>query len=359
MAGSRSTRSPEIDALRGLAITLVVGSHVVLGCIESGALADDHPLALAYDWSHPFRVAAMVLVAGLFIHGALTKTTAWRYLASRGIVFGWLYLVWFVIQTGAELATNPWRNDPITSWTQVVDVWNPPAQLYFFPTLWVCTALVVLARGLAVLRDRPWLIVFAATALALATWGWAPPVIGLQFVSLVVFLALGNAVGLRRFTVFMAQPALVWIALGGAALVLYCSLQPTTLSGPNQYSALPLAGRLSDLVASCTGVVVICGAAVLIARTRVTLGVAAHLGVHSSAVFLAHIVVAAGTRIVLTALDTPVLVTVIVAWTLGILVPLALVHNAGRLRCRWLFEPPAALRLKRPLVTREAVPLGH
>lgn len=353
--GNRAPRSSEIDALRGLAIALVVGGHVVFGAMEAGAIPVDHPLARAYEWALPFRVASMVLVAGLFVQSAVARTSPWRYLTARGLLFGWLYLVWFVVQTAAEAATNPWRNHPMTSWIEVVDVWNPPAQLYFLPTLWVCTALVVLARSVPVLARRPWIVVLAAAALSIALWGWGPGVVGVKFLALVVFLAIGCAVGVRRFSVFLGLPSSVWVGLAGIATIVYCALDPLALAGPNEYSSFSLVERLTNLAASCIGVVMMCGAAVLIARTRILLGVTARLGVHSSSIYVAHIVVAAGARIVLDQVGTPPLVAIACAWALGVVVPLALAEHAPRFRVTWLFAPPVAF--ERCLLSRAAP--GH
>ena len=340
----------EVDAARGVAVTMVVGAHAVLGLLGAGALPEDHGLVAAYEITHVPRVAAIAFIAGLFIPGSLARRGALRLIRERAVLFGWLYVVWWTIQSAVGLVTDPLRNTPTT--LASLAIWNPPAQLYFFPALWVGTvlaiAVLVAPRHLARRTRHGRRAVVGWTgagltllaALALVTWGWVPPVLGVQYLALSFFVAVGAVLGLpgARHALRLATPA--WAGLGlvtGAVAVWSGTIG---VVGPTDRSSLPLDLRVVSLGATCAGVLALCAGAVLLARIPRVGGVLAWIGRRTMVVFTAHIVVVAGTRIALQALGVQPEAVFVAAWVLGLVVPLLLGSIAPRIGLDWLFAPP-------------------
>lgn len=341
-------RRPEIDAVRGVAVVMVVGAHVVLGLVDAGSLPHDSALYAAYDVTHVFRVATIAFVAGLFIPTSLARHGARRLLRDRAVLFGWLYVVWWSIQTVVGLATNPLRNTPTPLGPETLAIWTPPAQLYFFPALWVGTALTV---GLLCAAD--WAArtghrfaslpveLTSLAVLAWATWGWVPPVMGLQYLALALFVGTGAALGVDRVRSLLERtPAAVWFAVTGLSAAVFCLGQPLGIVGPTDSSSLPWGVRAASIVATGAGVSTLFAAVVLLCRIRPIRRVAAWIGQRTVVVFTAHIVFAAGARIVLGLVDAPVVVALVVAWAAGVVGPLVLAAVAPRIGLAWLFAPP-------------------
>nr|WP_133519985.1 acyltransferase [Curtobacterium flaccumfaciens] len=340
----------EVDAARGVAVIMVVGAHAVLGLLESGALPEDHGLVTAYEITHVPRVAAIAFIAGLFIPGSLARRGALRLIRERAVLFGWLYVVWWTIQSAVGLATDPLRNTPTT--LASLAIWTPPAQLYFLPALWVGTVLtvaVLVAPRHFARRSRHghravvgWTAAGLAllAALAIVTWGWVPPVLGAQYLALSFFVAVGAVLGLPGARHVLRLPTPAWAGLGlvTGAVAVWCGT--IGIVGPTDRSSLPFDLRVVSLVATCAGVLALCAGAVLLARIPRVGDLLAWIGRRTVVVFTAHIVVVAGTRITLQALGVQPEAVFVAAWVLGVVVPLVLASVAPRIGLGWLFAPP-------------------
>lgn len=339
----QSTRVAAIDIARGMSVVCVVIGHVAMGLFDSGALPRDGALGIAYDVTHVFRVPAIAFVAGLFIPRALARHGGPRYLADRALLLGWLYLVWTAVQTVVEVATNPIRNTPRPVDLSILMVWTPAAQLYFLPALWLSTAATVLLlgrrQGFAKLAGLG-----VAAAISLAAWGWRPPVVGIDSLGLVVFVALGAAVGLPRMsTAARGHPAL-WVAVTFAAGGLFAWAWSSGARGPLDPSTFDPLGRTAGMAAVLCGIVVTIGIAVLVASLPLLGASLERIGRLTLPVFLAHIVFAAGARIVLQVIDVPPGIVLVVASVVGVAGPVVLARVAPLTRLGWLFDRPRSGR---------------
>jgi len=331
-----------IDAARAVAIIGVVFNHAIDGLVSSGLLATDTRLAHFNAALYIFRMPALVFIVGFFIIGGTSRYGLAKYIKRRARLLAYLYVLWFFIQTIAELATGSVKNNPRTA-DSLIRIWEPPAHLWFLPFLALSTAIVawvVASRGAA------WLV-GGLTVASVFLWGWNPSVVGVQGISLIGFLAAGAYLGLPRATKLLTQPAgvaavvLLMSAAAFTAMYELLELHPSTL-GEN----IDAPGGLVSYAAASAGICAMLAAASLMARWRLLAALLAFIGSRTLEIYLAHVIVVAGSRVLLTkglGLEQPVPLAIITV-VLGIMVPIVAATFANRLGLSWIFALPKKLR---------------
>ncbi|NYE35774.1 fucose 4-O-acetylase-like acetyltransferase [Nocardioides cavernae] len=336
-----SARDRSVDVARGIAIVAIVLGHVERGLASSSLLPYDTALTLD-RLLYLFHLATFAYLSGLFVRRAVERDGPRAMLSRRITLFVWLYLLWTVVQGTVRVAASSVANTPVTV-ADVARIWVPEGQLWFLP--WLIGVSVVAAL------TQPWrsrargaVLLALAAVLALAVWGYDPLyaftrgwALLLPFLIGCVVTQSGHAVAARRTTV-VAVAAVVgtavwlWVGLGTTATT------PTTGGDERTVPTVAL-GVLGCLA----GTVAALAVAALVARTPVA-GVVALLGRRSLEIFLAHIVVASGTRILLdrAGVGDPWM-HLVAGTTLGVAVPLLVAVVADRLRWTWVFGLPRAL----------------
>ncbi|MCZ2817370.1 acyltransferase family protein [Modestobacter sp. VKM Ac-2984] len=342
-APARPQRVAAIDVARAVAIIGVAANHSIDGILNAGLIPTDHPLEVVNSALYLFRMPALAFLLGLFVPRAVVKRGAAGYVRERATLMLWLYLLWYLVQSMAELATNQVKNvprEPGATWR----VWEPFAHLWFLPFL------IVTAVVLAVLR--PWqdparrlLGGGALLLVCLFTWGWNPSLFGLTGLSLLAFAAAGSVVGLARLGAWMQGPPWVWTAAGllGAGslgVLLQADVVPSTLP-----AEVGLAERALSLGAAVAGTIVLLAVSVLLTRVPPLRDLLAAIGRRTLPIYLAHVLVVAGVRVVLLRLgvDQPYVIATL-AVLAGVGIPFAVAtFTADRPWANWLFDLPPAL----------------
>lgn len=352
-AGRPANRYEEVDVYRGLAVVGVVFSHAVGGLRSAGLLPRDSLLWLTNDWLYQFRMPAIALVLGLFISYGVRKYGTKRYILKRAIFALYLYVLWYVIQMGMELATSSLKNHPITL-AEALRIWSPPAHLWFIPYIAVSALVIAIVRPW---ERRPWLSLPLLIVGSTALWGWSPAIWGLQGLALVGFSAVGATIGVKRFGGFLrSRPGLV-IVVGAISLgiaLLFFGYQRFVPASVNASPELWVEGRLSWLPLSVfvawLGQFILAGFAVALYRVPVVRETMVYVGQQTLPVYLAHILVIAGLRIVLMRLgidSVPLLMVVLVVAGVAFPVLAERITQGNVLRHvfhppdRWLPSPPA------------------
>ncbi|MCZ2813433.1 acyltransferase [Modestobacter sp. VKM Ac-2979] len=341
---TRPQRVAAIDVARAVAIIGVAANHSIDGMLNAGLIPADHPLEAVNSALYLFRMPALAFLLGLFVPRAVTSRGAAGYVRERATLMLYLYLLWFLVQSLAELATNEVKNVPRDAGA-IWRVWEPFAHLWFLPFL------IVTAVVLAVLQ--PWqgparrLLGGGGLVLAsLLTWGWNPTLFGLTGLSLLAFAAAGSMVGLTRLGTWMQGPVWAWTAVGllGAAslgLLLQADVVPSTLP-----AEVGLAERALSLGAAVAGTVALLAVSVLLTRVPPLRDLLAAIGRRTLPIYLAHVLVVAGVRIVLVRLgiDQPYVIATL-AVLAGVGIPFAVAtFTADRPWANWLFDLPRPLR---------------
>lgn len=335
-------RDPTVDIAKGIAIIAIVVGHVLRGLAPSGVIDGGSP---AFDTAdrilYLVHVPVFALLAGLFVASGVDRGGAKGYLKSRLALLLYLYVLWQILQVAVKIATGVLVNNP-PAVSDLWSFWKPEGQLWFLPFLIIVTTLAALTR--------PWrpgwrstggmLVIAAASVLA---WGIDGVAVGTRGTSLFVFFFAGAAIGHPRVRQTFA--ALTTSALGAAILtsvVLFVLLVNHTVAAPPTVDdpTRTFPEVFWGVQASVLGVFSVLGIAALLARVS-SLPWLAFVGQRSLEVFLAHIIAASGTRILLTLAGIDNAAVHVAAGTLaGVALPLALWWISQRLGFRWLFEVP-------------------
>lgn len=341
------SRVRAVDVARALAVIGVVFNHTVDGLVKAGIVSHDHPLYAANTCLYLFRMPALALLLGLFIPRAVEKRGTWVYLAQRGALMIYLYLIWTILEGLTEAATNGLRNGS-RSFGSLLTVWHPIAHLWFLPFLVAATALVAAAR--------PWITrppaVVASVALIVYTvlaWGWNPNIVGVRGLSLVGFVVVGSAIGADRMGRLMTGGIARWLPVGGVSAIAFVLLLPLSPMAPTLSSDAPLGTRFVSVVAAALGTCVLLTVAVVLGRVRSGVGWVADIGRKTLAIYLAHVVCAAGARVALQHLGVrDPLIYGSVCLVVGVGLPLLAATLAPRLHIAWLFDLPRFVKDRLP-----------
>ncbi|WP_299954911.1 acyltransferase [uncultured Modestobacter sp.] len=336
----RPQRVHAIDVARAVAIVGVAANHSIDGMLNAGLIPADHPLETVNSALYLFRMPALAFLLGLFVPRAVTKRGGPGYVRERASLMLYLYLLWYALQSAAEAATNGLKNTPRDAGS-IWSVWITFAHLWFLPFLIVTSVVLAVSRPWAS-RSRGLVVGVVLLGVSLVTWGWNLDVFGLTGLSLLVFAAAGSMVGLPRLGALMQRSVWGWTAvglLGLAALLLIDQLDvvPGTLP-----ASADLAQSALSLCAAVAGTLALLAVSVLLSHVTPLRGLLAAIGRRTLPIYLAHVIVVAGVRVVLLALgvDEPYVI-VAIAVPLGVAVPfLAAVFAEPRPWANWVFDLP-------------------
>ena len=335
------TRDQSIDVARGIAIVAIVIGHAERGLASASIMPLETALSLD-RLLYLCHLTTFAYLSGLFVRASVERDGGATFVRRRLTLFAWLYLLWTLIQGSVRVAASSLANTPVT-FEDVARIWIPEGQLWFLPWL---AAVTIIAATL-----RPWrgrargaVVIGLSAALALAVWGYDPIYAFTRGWALLLPFLLGCVVTHARHAVLARRVVLmavvttvaggVWLWVG-----LTTSAVPPTTGGDVRTASTVALGVLGCIA----GTIAILAISACIARTPIA-GVVAIVGRRSLEIFLAHIVVASGTRIALAQGGvTDPWVHLITATALGVVVPLVLANLMDRLGWRWLFGLPRAL----------------
>lgn len=143
---SSTPRYQWMDALRGLAIVLVILRHAVTVPAQFGI---DAPAWFqnVHEFLVPFRMPSLLLLSGLLLDRSLSKGTG-RYVSGKLRSLAWPYLIWAFIFLGLNDGGDRWL-DP-TAWIATSYLW-----FLFFLMIYYAVAMVLT-------RIPVWIVVVAA-----------------------------------------------------------------------------------------------------------------------------------------------------------------------------------------------------
>lgn len=280
-----AARSDWVDIAKGFGILLVVYGHVARGLVNGGVAMDPWWFTTLDSAIYSFHMPLFFLLSGWFFVGSLTRRGPRDYLAGRVATVLYPYVLWSLLQGGIELLMSRWTSKPVSLAEVLALGWTPRAQFWFLYALFLMSLL-----GVAMCWRRPKagvaaLTLTGAALMALQQRDWPMPAALVS--SHLLYFAAGAWLGARGLgTATASRLALAGVLAGGVALI-----------------ALQAAGigeaKLLRLAAATLGLSLVCVLAIALATGGHGQRMAA-LGRASMAIFLAHILVASGVRIVLT-----------------------------------------------------------
>jgi peptidoglycan/LPS O-acetylase OafA/YrhL len=330
-------RDASIDVARGAAIISIVLYHVLHG-LDSAHLLGHGAWIAATDRVLAFwQISVFAFLGGIFVAQSVAKYSMRMYVRERVFRFMAIYLVWTFLQGSVMLLAARVVNNPV-SIGSLFRVWIPMAQLWYMPFLAAITLIVVPMRPWEP-RRAPWLLGLAAV-LSIALWGLNGPVIGTQGLGLVVFFVGGMILGVDRLQSALRSIPSAVAGVGGVGLfalgvVISVCASPTP---PTQWGSGRTVFSVGLGVVVCVGM---SAGALLMARVARSWNFLAVCGRRSVDIYLAHIILASGSRIILVKLGvhSPVLL-IAVCLVAGVAGSLLVATVLRRIRLAWIFDGP-------------------
>lgn len=314
-----TAREAGFDIARGLAMILVVLGHALIGAMNAGF--DDRVLRALLLVIYSSHMALFFTVSGLLSGGMARR--GWPDFAQAMCArILWPYALWSVVLLAAHHVMSGYTNAPLDVFEPWTILWAPPAIMWF---LYVLFFALVMMRGLAPAGAG----VMSLAGLGLMVMAYAAPEVppNLRFAGLFLIAAsIGPGAWVR------VRP--VWIGLA-------CSVMVGTLWLAIKDSAAPITGYpaagLAYVPALVAGPLTLLTVARGLGRTG--LGpLLAYVGQRTMPIFVTHILITAGVRILARAAGVEGWWLIIALATgLGVALPLIALALSDRLRMsNWL-----------------------
>jgi fucose 4-O-acetylase-like acetyltransferase len=332
--GARSdahSRVLVIDAMKGAGIALVVLGHAFVGLLAARLAPADGWMAWTHDAIYLFHMPLFFLLSGLFAarRGDDSPSQFLRWL-SLGLL--WPYLLWSVLQLGVIHLAGDAVNTPhaMSAGRVVALLWLPASQYWFLHALAMFHVLAWVSARLG--WQRFWLL--GALLLQAALWwpDFRATIFG-SYLPYLAWFALGAVLTGARLASLLEegrqrlQRGWPVLALPAAAAVMFL-LQAQDLRGLDAHYK-----SSATLGAQATGIVLVGLVVLACARAAPSLQAAlAWLGRRSMPIFLVHVMVVAGCRIVVMKLapGTSAEVLLVISTVLGLLLPCWMAMAAQR-----------------------------
>jgi fucose 4-O-acetylase-like acetyltransferase len=146
-AAVQASRIPWVDHARGIAIILVVYRHVVIGLRRSGVAVSDLMFNVQ-EVFYNFRMPVFFVLSGLFVAGSLRKRSVTNVLKDRASTILYPYLVWALILITLETIFSTFTNSK-RDWHDFVDIILEPRaidHLWYLFALFNTSLLYLLLR---------------------------------------------------------------------------------------------------------------------------------------------------------------------------------------------------------------------
>lgn len=342
MTQSDTTRTPTVrdsrlDVARGVAILGVVIVHVYRGLYGAGKVSEGTTFWVD-DLTGFWCLCVFAFVGGTFVPRGVRKRGVASYVRDRVPRFAVIYLIWTLLQGGIQLLAADSANTAITPLT-VLSVWRPIGHLWYLPFLILVTVLVVPLQPW--LRSRSAWVLGAAFVVSVVFWGYDGGYIGTQGLGLLVFFVAGMVMGAERVTAVLDRFNVVVAGVVGLAVLIASSVIAAIIDATAP--TFDHTGRTVTSVAIGVVLAVISsGALVLAGHGLRSASPLAFLGRRSLDIYLAHVIMAAGTRIVLVHLGVTALwVFVVVGFLMAVVGSLIAGTVARRIKLGWIFDGPA------------------
>ncbi len=336
-----AARDASIDIAKAIAIVAIVFGHVWRGLDSAGQIGDAHLFAVVDTTVYMSHLTVFAFTAGLFVPRGMQRDGPWAYARDRDVTFLWLYVLWSVIQGLVKVAAGSVVNTP-KSLTGVLEIWYPEGQLWFFgwiALMMVLTALLQPWRS----RARAALLVGIALVGSLAAWGLNGQLVGTLGLGITIYFVVGALYGGGRLLALLSRipgVALAAIFVVGMSAMLILGISELATPPTTDGETRTVVSVILGVVGSTAGLAAVLAVSRLISQLPGSRRLA-FVGEQSLQIFVAHIVFAAGTRIVLVRLGVDSLVLQAILGTLaGVIGPLALYWLAARFRLLWLFAAP-------------------
>ncbi len=353
-----SNRLAWIDYARGICIILVCYRHCFEGLKQAGYVtAGNYPLLNILNICfYSFRMPLFFIISGLFVSSSLFKKGLNTYVNTRFKVIFYPLLVWGSIQITIQFFLKSYVNahrEPMDYLNLII---NPRRieQFWYLNALFFVGILYALLKS--VFRMNRWqqlllgMVFYAVSGMIHYTGG--DGYLFTDILNYYIYFCLGDIlsgffIGKKSNRSALTAPSwlLASLIIFLASQYLYTVINMTPHNG-DPASDFYVGDKMPVLsfFISLSGCIFVIQIAFLLQRAGIMKWLRV-VGYHSLYIYLAHVMVVAAVRIVVTNLfhSTNVPVILIPAMILGIIVPMILYNLSVRLGAWWLFS------LKKPV----------
>lgn len=341
---SRATvRDSRLDVARGAAIIAIVLVHVTRGLQSAGQLdlsMQDLTTRAVGLWC----LTVFTFVGGTFVPRAVEKAGLGAYLRDRIPRFAVVYLIWMALQGTLKWLAGGEVNHR-TSLGQLLQIWRPDGQLWYLPFLILVTAVFVPMRPW--LPNRAPVVLAVATVISVAFWGYDGGYVGTEGLGLVFFFVAGMVLGtarvqavLDRFSVTRAAVVSILVLVVAAVL----SVRADVVVATDFWREHTVIRTALGFVLTVLGSAMI----LLFGQAARSSSLLALCGKRSLDIYLAHIIMVSGTRIVLLKLGVhQIWLLLPLTVLIGVAGSLALATLCRRIGLGWVFDGPSRIPMLR------------
>jgi fucose 4-O-acetylase-like acetyltransferase len=340
-----------IDYARGICIILVCYRHCFEGLRVAGLQIENHPVLQILNICFlSFRMPLFFIISGLFVSKSLEKKQLSQYVSIRFQIVFYPLLVWGSIQITLQLLLQNYVNVSRTAadFLNLLIIPRKIEQFWYLNALFFVGALYAFLKVICKVHQwQQWAIGIAFYLLSLylkyngMVWGFLNDVF-LYY----IFFATGDAVSsflLKK----QNEPVVVspkWLI--PSFLIFITSQLFYTLQNLRYLKEgnMPTGTFALFFIPSYSGCLFVIQAAILLQQKQIAKWLRV-IGYHSLYIYLLHVIVMAGVRILLIkwADITYIPLIIPVAITLGIIIPIVLYNLCVRNGGWWLFS------LKKPI----------
>ena len=341
---SSQSRLHIVDAVKGIAIVLMVIGHVEQGAIHRQTWASMPDVVRAVDFSdnfiYSFHMPAFFFVSGLFLAGSVEKRGSWRFVLEKAKTLLYPYILWALLSIILDPLTLPFRaaTGVPTIWERISDILTGNSS-WFLITLFLTQLLALL-----VLRLPRWLQITVAVLPSLLIPESNITVLYKPFLFF-PFVVAGMWLSADRVGRIATLPkTIAWM---GFAVLLVAQLSAVAAWGAvNRWDRIPI-----GLVGTAMLFFLCCGIRNTFSNKALAWYGEASLGIY----ILAPLFQGAAREFVVRVLhsnDPAIYLTVITFCAATI--PALLWSSQGRLHLGWLFKWPAPEKRAETLVSARA-----
>lgn len=331
-------RNSWADNAKGLGIILVVYGHVARGLAIAGLPTDPHLFRLVDSIIYSFHMPLFFFLSGLFFYSSLLRRGRAGLVLNKADSILYPYVVWSLLQGSIEVALSHYTNGNAAMGEVLSLAWHPRAQFWFLYALFLVFALCAIAY--VRVRRRYFFPVMLVFAILYVTDRLLPQNMILDYLLLnTVFFALG--IWFNEVKAFF-ETRRGWLApLFGAIFVVGQYLFHIT------FGFYYTEGGWPSLLLAVASIFFVVTLAMCLSNT--TFGWLQFLGASSMTIYLMHILVSSGTRVIfqkILGIDSLGL-HLLLGTSFGLLFPLAAQTMIRRYNWEALLQPPRWMSVER------------
>jgi len=330
-------RSLWVEYAKGIGIILVVYGHVARGLFQAHVGIDEPTYALVDSLIYSFHMPLFFFLSGLFFHASLKKRGWPDFVATKVDSLVYPYVLWTFLQGSIEVAMSGWTNSNVTVEHLFGLAWTPIAHFWFLYALFMVSMTGALVYTRVPYKFTPYILTIAMCGYLLKDA--APKVAALQYV-LHYFCFFVTGIYFKEVQAALMAHRRTFLAVSLPLFVLAQYLFHITFGLTYTVGGLP---SLALALVSIAFVVSVC--LCLADKALPTLSM---IGSSSMAIYLAHILAASGTRIVLSKFlhVHNIYVYLLLGCLMGIFAPILALRLSSRWGLGFLFVIPQRLSLE-------------